>query len=52
MTAITYKMSLDFIEKAGELSEKNKRLLLGENAVDFYNFKALPIPEKVKNMVE
>lgn len=52
MTAITYKMSLDFIEKASELSEKNKRLLLGENAVNFYNFKALPIPEKVKNMVE
>ena len=52
MTAITYKMSLDFIEKSEKISEKNKRLFLGENARKFYGFKALPVPQKVKNMVE
>ena len=52
MTAITYKMSLDFVEKSAEISEENKKLFLGENAVNFYGFKDLPIPEKIKNMVE
>lgn len=52
MTAITYKMSLDFIEKTTEISEENKRLILGENAKKFYGFKDLPVPQKVKNMVE
>ena len=52
MTAITYKMSLDFIEKTNEISEENKNLLLGENARKFYGFCDLAIPEKVKNMVE
>lgn len=52
MTAITYKMSLDFIEKTTEISEENKRLLLAENARKFYSFKDIPTPQKVKNMVE
>ncbi len=52
MTAITYRMSLDFIEKTDEISEKDKALLLGENAVKFYGFKNLTVPQKVKNMVE
>ena len=52
MTAITYKMSLDFIEKSKEISEEEKRLLLGENAKRFYGFEDLEIPEKIKNMVE
>lgn len=52
MTAITYKMSLDFIEKTTEISEENKKLILGENARKFYNFNDLETPEKVKNMVE
>ena len=52
MTAITYKMSLDFIEKTNEITEKEKALLLGENAVNFYGFKNLTVPVKVKNMVE
>ena len=52
MTAITYKMSLDFIEKTNEISEEEKRLLLGGNAKSFYGFNALEIPEKIKNMVE
>ncbi len=52
MTAITYKMSLDFIEKSTEISEENKKLILGENARMFYGFKDLPTPQKIKNMVE
>ena len=52
MTAITYKMSLDFIEKSGEISEENKKLLLGENAVKFYGFKDIPSPQRIRNMVE
>lgn len=52
MTAITYKMSFDFIVKSKEISEENKKLFLGENAVSFYGFKNLKIPEKIKNMVE
>ncbi len=52
MTAITYKMSFDFIEKTDEISEENKRLFLGENAVKFYGFGDLSVPEKIKNMVE
>ena len=52
MTAITYKMSLDFIEKTVEISEENKKLILGDNAVKFYGFGNLPVPEKIINMVE
>ena len=52
MTAITYLMSKDFIEKSNELTVEEKRLLLGENARNFYGFDDLPVPEKVINMVE
>lgn len=52
MTAITYKMSLDFIEKSNEISKEEKRLLLGGNAKGFYGFGDLEIPQKIKNMVE
>lgn len=52
MTAITYKMSLDFIQKSSEISDEGKKLLLGENARKFYGFCDLSAPEKVKNMVE
>ena len=52
MTAITYKMSLDFAEKTNEISEENKALFLGENARLFYGFGDIPTPEKIKNMVE
>ena len=52
MTAITYKMSYDFIEKTDKISEENKKLFLGENARKFYGFGDLPIPVKIKNMVE
>jgi predicted TIM-barrel fold metal-dependent hydrolase len=52
MTAITYKMSLDFIEKTNKITEDNKKLILGENARKFYGFKDIPTPQKIKNMVE
>ena len=52
MTAITYLMSKDFIEKSDALTEEEKRLLLGENARRFYGFTDLPVPEKVINIVE
>ena len=52
MTAITYKMSLDFIQETNEISEEEKRLLLGGSAKSFYGFNDLQIPEKIKNMVE
>ena len=52
MTAITYKMSLDFVRKSKEISEQNKILFLGENARKFYGFGDLPNPEKIINMVE
>ena len=52
MTAITYKMSLDFIENTKEIKKADKALLLGENAKMFYDFGDLHVPEKVKNMVE
>ena len=52
MTAITYKMSLDFVQKSKEISEKDKALFLGENAKAFYGFGDLPVPEKIVNIVE
>lgn len=52
MTAITYDMSKDFIEKTSLLSEEDKQKLLGENAKGFYGFSDLEIPEKIRNMVE
>ncbi len=52
MTAITYKMSFDFVVKTDKISEENKRLFLGENAKKFYGFGNLETPKKIKNMVE
>ena len=52
MTAITYKMSLDFIEKTNEISDESKALLLGENARKFYGFTYIKNPYKIKNIVE
>ncbi len=52
MTAITYKMSLDFIQKTNEISSENKELFLGGNAKEFYSFADLPELPKIPNMVE
>lgn len=51
-TAITYKMSYDFISKSAEISQDEKRLFLGANAHSFYGFGALPHLPHIKNMSE
>lgn len=52
MTAITYKMSYDFVEKTNKISESDKKKFLFENAERFYGFNNLPTLAKIRNMVE
>ncbi len=52
ITAITYRMSYDFIVKSEELSDEEKTLFLGENARQFYGFQHLVDLPYVKNMSE
>jgi predicted TIM-barrel fold metal-dependent hydrolase len=52
ITAITYRMSYDFITKSTELNDDEKELFLGENARRFYGFSELPELPYVKNMSE
>ena len=52
ITAITYRMSYDFIEKSSELSDTEKALFLGQNAQRFYGFHHLPDLPYIKNMSE
>lgn len=52
MTAITYKMSWDFIEKSLLLTEEEKKLFFHENAHGFYRFGALPELPLIHHMAE
>ena len=52
ITAITYRMSYDFVLKSQELSGHDKRLFLGENAHRFYGFENLMELPYIKNMSE
>ena len=52
ITAITYKMSYDFVLKSKEISDSDKRMFLGENAKAFYGLKNLPELPYIKNMSE
>lgn len=52
ITAITYRMSYDFIIKNRELTDQEKSLFLGENARQFYGFTDLVELPYVKNMSE
>lgn len=52
ITAITYKMSYDFILKSDDLSESEKKMFLGENAQRFYGFESLVELPYIKNMSE
>ncbi len=52
ITAITYRMSYDFVLKSGELTDGFKQKFLGENARDFYGFGNLPDLPYIKNMSE
>ena len=52
ITAITYRMSYDFLLGSPLLSDSDKQLLLGENARRFYGFGQLPSLPYIKNMSE
>lgn len=52
ITAITYRMSYDFIEKSAELTNEEKALFLGKNAQRFYGFQHLIELPYIKNMSE
>ena len=52
ITAITYRMSFDFVLKSDLFSYEEKRAFLGGNARGFYGFGDLSIPPYVKNMSE
>ena len=52
ITAITYRMSYDFVTKSNLLTDGQKRLFLGQNAVRFYRLRDLVILPYIKNMSE
>nr|WP_288281527.1 amidohydrolase family protein [uncultured Prevotella sp.] len=52
ITAITYRMSYDFVEKSSELTDSEKAMFLGGNAKSFYGFDNLPELPYIKNMSE
>ena len=52
ITAITYRMSYDFISKSTELTDEQKVAFLGGNAHRFYGFGELPSLPYIKNMSE
>ena len=52
MTAITYRMSWDFIDKSPLLTEEEKRLFLHKNAERFYHFHDLPEMPYIHHMAE
>ena len=52
ITAITYRMSYDFISKSRELSDADKTAFLGGNAKRFYGFDNLIELPYIKNMSE
>ncbi|MBQ1222091.1 MAG: amidohydrolase [Alistipes sp.] len=52
ITAITYRMSYDFVLKSNELTEEEKAMFLGRNAERFYGFKSLVELPYIKNMSE
>ena len=51
MVEITYKMSLDFVQKTKEISEGDKEKFLFSNARDFYEFKDLKEVVSHSNML-
>lgn len=52
ITAITYKMSYDFVTKSRELTDDQKRLFLCDNAKQFFGFGELKEIPYIKNMSE
>ncbi len=52
ITAITYRMSYDFVTKSAGLTQQQKALFLGQNACRFYGFGPLPELPYIRNMSE
>ena len=52
MTAITYRMSWDFIEKSPLLTPEEKQCFVHDNAHAFYRFGALPEMPLIHSMAE
>lgn len=52
ITAITYRMSYDFVCKSTELTDEEKAMFLGENAKEFYGFKQWMDLPYIRNMSE
>lgn len=52
MTAITYRMSWDFIQKSSDLTAEEKQLFLHDNAKGFYGFDNLPEMPYIHHMAE
>lgn len=52
ITAITYRMSYDFVTKSAELTDTEKRLFLADNARRFFGFGELKELPYIKNMSE
>lgn len=52
ITAITYKMSYDFIIKSSEMSDSDKQLFLSDNAARVFGFDNLVALPYIKNMSE
>jgi len=52
ITAITYRMSYDFILKTNELTQNEKEMFLGKNAAEFFRLTDLIELPYIKNMSE
>ena len=52
ITAITYRMSYDFLFRSNFLTPEEQAAFLGQNAQRFYGFKNLPDLPYIKNMSE
>ena len=52
ITAITYRMSYDFLFRSNLLTPEEQAAFLGQNAQRFYGFKNLPDLPYIKNMSE
>ncbi len=52
MTAITYRMSWDFVGKSPLLTEEEKKMFFHENAKGFYRFGNLPELPVIHHMAE
>ena len=52
MTAVTYRMSWDFIQKSPLLTGEEKRSFFHDNALKFYRFGNLPELKPIRHMAE